>query len=75
MLMHDSRGKSPIAERHHQLNELVLVHAGYGGNGTFASAFGSVTTATGSRPVAPRRSLGTGIGAYYPAKQQEKKTK
>lgn len=74
MLMHDSRGKSPIAERLHQLNEFVLVHAGYGGNGTFASAFSSVTTATGSRPVAPKRSLGTGVGAHHPANKQEKKT-
>jgi len=68
MLVHDSRGTRPIAERPHQLNEFVLVHAGYGGDGTFASAFGSVTTAAGSRPVAPKRSLGTGVGAHHRAK-------
>ena len=68
MLVHYSRWTLPVAERLHQLNEFVLVHASKRGNGTFASTFGSMTTATGSGPVAPKRSLGTSFGTHYRAK-------
>jgi len=62
MLVHDSRCTRPIAERLHQLNEFVFLHSGYGRNGTFAPAFGSMATATGTCPIAPKRILGPCIG-------------